>query len=725
MKKAVLLIFAVVFSVSTPGLFAQPPNVTLNVQFMDSWAVYTMADWEDNDNLYTITITNQETNSVRWIFLEMEVFVSGCADPSMPDGRIGWGVTYPNEMEATGSIIYRNNQDFKYNQIQYDEFNDDFEDAVMNTGSTLPAGTYEYRFRLLYDDNTPPNYTQAIEIPNAVSSDQIIITMPNDPELVSPGEATEEGFPIYESNPTFQWLSTGAHAGSRIYFRMIVCNKEEGQSNDEAIQNLPFYEKEWEDLLAFGQNPPWIVEETGFATTLTFTYPSSEENFYNGKYVWQVFARSERNLTNPSAGFFGESEIFCFQYGDIPQPVYPPCGSEITDRNPSFTWTMALGAQGYQVRISGEDDPLVENNYMEEDVSATFIDHVPGEEPLTPGNIYYWKVRAMPFGYWCEPCILVCVEPVAIEGEAPEMTVIINPMDPTHPTFIWDLVNGASYYRLFVGDSPDISAYFWSDEPVLTSLIYPESAPPLELGVSYFAWVQPMDADDEPLGEPSVPTPFDIPEEMLGAPTIVNLISPVDISVYTINPVFTWDPVRDAGYYEICLYSDPDLSDLIWSSDPMGTSLEYPESAEPLEFGNAYWWQVGAFDNQGEALGELSHPASFDIISVIPNLIYPVDEQVEDLNPNFSWDPIEGVNNFRIEVAADKMFSEILWNSDEIVSNSVTYPSSGVPELSYNLTYWWRVTALNPQGGALGETSPPANFSTPPGEFQIEIIFSP
>ena len=730
MKKVVLLIIIFIISTST-GVWAQPNiNVALNVTFLDDWAVYSMADWEGYPELYTLRINNLTPEEVKYIFLEMTVNVYGCADESIPDGQVGWAVTRALTLPPNSLTQFNNNDYFRETMVQQEDYNTDFEDAIENAGNTLPAGTYIYTFRLLYDESAVPYYEQAEDLDqwfNTTVSEDIVITQPNDPELVSPGDPTDEGLPMYESNPVFQWLSTGAQSGAYMYFRMVVCNKEEGQSNDEAIDNLPFFVHEF-DAVVEPPSPylPWIVMEQGVPNVMSFPYPSSEESFTNGKYVWQIQAKSKRNVVDPSSGFEGISEIYCFQYGDIPQPIYPPDDAEIQNLTPSFTWTMAMGAQGYLIRLSGDDDPMVENNYFEEEVSATFIDHVPGNQVLVPNSRYYWKIRALPVGYWSVPVSFMVLAPGSGLGEGPELAVIVNPMDPQHPTFIWDMVSGASSYQLYVNDSPEMTSSIWDFNTTLTSVIYPDEATGLTQGSNYYAWVQPLDDQGESFGEPSAPSSFEIPEDSGLSPTVVNPVSPVNASIYSSIPVFTWESLAGAVNYGIFVYSNADMSEVLWATSSVpSTSVTYPGDAVNLQFGNTYFWQVVGINSMGEEMGDRSELVSFDVVSVIPSLVYPVGDMLENLLPNFSWEFIDGVSSFLVEVALDQGFSNIIWSTNEVVTNSVGFPVTGVPELTFGATYWWRVTALNEEGAPLGDASEPASFTTPTGDIILELLFGP
>jgi len=722
--KKVAAVFSILFIFSSLAIAQTAPNVTFSppVQFMDDWAIYTLADWESYPDLYTIYIHNNEDATVSGIFMEVEISVFGSIDPELQDGVIAWGITYPIEIPSGGTVMYKNDQDFKYNQLNINEFNEAFEDAVLSTGNSLPAGTYRYQFRLLFDENTPPNYNNAIDLseyyPDAICSKEVVITSPNDPELVSPGDASDEGFSIYETNPTFQFLSAGANAGSRIYYSLKICNKAEGQSNDEAIENLPFFELSWDDAT---ENL-----ETGIITPIIYPYPASADNFLNGKYVWQAFAKSYRNISDPSAGFSGESEIFCFQYGDIPEPVFPPDGSDVIGTTTTFSWTMALGADGYLIRFGDSNDPTLESYYFDEEVAGTFFDHVPNEVPLVVGETYYWKVKALPFGYWSEISSFKCGTYDELDYEI-EITILIDPMNPTHPKFFWEPVLDAGSYQVFVSNEQNYENYFWDNITLSNNQAYPDDAPALQHGETYFVWLMPLDMVGEIYRDFSLPYTFEIPEIEEGEESKISLLSPVNEIVYTLYPTLIWSVYPDASSYNLSIYEDAEMTiPLLSKSGISENTYSFSSSDETdLKFGNTYYWMVSAVDEIDEVIAQADAVAEFYITNAVSELIYPLNSVVNNLTPNFIWYLIPGCNKYSIEISTDDEFNNLLWSSDEIMTNSVNYPQSDAEPLEFSTTYYWRITALDNNGEAIADPSETGSFTTPSGALEIEFFFEP
>ncbi len=606
MKKTVLILFTVFLALAAP-LTAQIPNVTMELILMDSWAIYTLADYNRNPNLFIVNVTNNEQTTLRgWVILEAEIQVFNCADPDVEDGQIFWGYSRGEQLTPGQTVTYRNDNYFYDEQLAYHDFRAVFQDAVLNTGSSLPAGRYQYTFKLLYNENSP-NWTSGLPLLRE-DAREVIITMPTAPELMYPGNQNEEGEIIYENNPTFQWLSTGARNGVVIYYRIIICEKLPNQSNDTAIDNLPLYTITWREV-GDALGPPWKVNEIGTQFPITFPYPASEEGFIAGKkYVWQVFARSERNMLNSSAGFSGQSEVFCFQYGELPRHLSPDDGGDMDIEHPNFSWTPALGAQGYEIRVSGElepTDPTVESNFWEEAVPFNVLDRVPDNGSLIPGVQYYWKVRAAG-GVWSEP--------TSFFGRflgALELTINCPESNPLFPQFSWTSLMGIDRYDLELFTLPDPGDLFHTINDLnMVFYIYTPTDPPLNYNQTYYAKVKAY--RDNHLIVESEYTSF-ICEEPVGP-----AVSGPDLTVtirqdFPQHPAFTWTPVSGATTYHLYVNNTVSTGSFIWDTVTNLFNLIYPPTAPELGFGNTYFAWVQPQDEHGDPLGSPSVVRPFTI----------------------------------------------------------------------------------------------------------------
>ena len=120
---------------------------------------------------------------------------------------------------------------------------------------------------------------------------------------------------------------------------------------------------------------------------------------------------------------------------------------------------------------------------------------------------------------------------------------------------------------------------------------------------------------------------------------IVNLISPMNEEGFSQTPQFAWEAVEGAGKYEITVSSSDDMSAIMWSiAELQDAGAQYPSAGvDPLVFGNTYYWHVRSLDGDGNPLADPSSIASFTLSGdLTPELLVPLDTQVENLNPVFS-----------------------------------------------------------------------------------------
>ena len=77
--------------------------------------------------------------------------------------------------------------------------------------------------------------------------------------------------------------------------------------------------------------------------------------------------------------------------------------------------------------------------------------------------------------------------------------------------------------------------------------------------------------------------------------------------------------------------------------------------------------------------------------------------------PAFSWGQIENVNQYEIRISSSEDYSETIWQTGNVSTNNIQYPSSGVEELLAETTYYWSIRAIS-EDSALGEFSESFNF---------------
>jgi subtilisin-like proprotein convertase family protein len=156
----------------------------------------------------------------------------------------------------------------------------------------------------------------------------------------------------------------------------------------------------------------------------------------------------------------------------------------------------------------------------------------------------------------------------------------------------------------------------------------------------------------------------------------------------------------------------PGSSSAAFSVNPVVPAM--PAAASSLTIGSTSGVATGDYtlDIQGDANGP-GFPASSQSVEVTlsvtaaappaATLIAPADGAVDlALLPQFSWTPLAGATGYRLEVATDAQFDDVV--IDQSVAVASFTPASA---LAAGTAYWWRVTAEN----ACGDGAVSASFS--------------
>ncbi len=74
------------------------------------------------------------------------------------------------------------------------------------------------------------------------------------------------------------------------------------------------------------------------------------------------------------------------------------------------------------------------------------------------------------------------------------------------------------------------------------------------------------------------------------------LRSPSHTNVATLQPRFRWAPVDNAKQYDVKLLDREER--ILWRQSVSSTEVQYPADAQPLAWGQKYWWRVTARDGE-------------------------------------------------------------------------------------------------------------------------------
>jgi len=338
-------------------------------------------------------------------------------------------------------------------------------------------------------------------------------------------------------------------------------------------------------------------------------------------------------------------------------------------------------------------------------IRAESWDFDPGtsREELISGRKYCWQVQAVDG----------TGRPISSinngKSDVWEFTCQFSPPSINEPlnfypfSFSWTAARaggGLVLYRVRIADNPDFAGGFREDGLVMTNFTYPDDAPTLRLGVTYYLELQATDDGGIPIGRPET-TSFMLPsaEIALSAP-------PDGSTASTSNPRFSWQ--SPARTFVVLIFDE--ASDWSYMSGPL-TEKSWTYDGEDLQPGRTYAWNVSPANEAGEPMGESSETWYFTLASENQMiLVSPVNQEVDSTTPTFTWKalPVEGTVNYTILIE-DSEGNAV--HSATVTSTSYPYPADA-PELAPGARYQWSVNGEQ-NNVEIGLRSEPASFTTP------------
>ena len=166
------------------------------------------------------------------------------------------------------------------------------------------------------------------------------------------------------------------------------------------------------------------------------------------------------------------------------------------------------------------------------------------------------------------------------------------------------------------------------------------------------------------------------------------LISPLNNSHPACSVTFQWSSVPGATNYELSVKLPGSSS---WASDETtATSYPYP----PTLLGQ-YHWKARAYVDASWTDYSEEWIFYWDGLPA-PNLVsLPNDSETTDLRPLFKWNPVSCSNYYRLQLARDSSFTNMVRDNLTIYGTSWQLDNQ---DLTSGQTYYWRVCSMNPIG---------------------------
>ena len=185
----------------------------------------------------------------------------------------------------------------------------------------------------------------------------------------------------------------------------------------------------------------------------------------------------------------------------------------------------------------------------------------------------------------------------------------------------------------------------------------------------------------------------------------------------SLTPLLDWQDVINANTYRAQISRDSNFTSTVFDQSGIAQSqISVPSSV--LNYDTTYYWKISGENSFGS--GQWSTVWRFRTISFLPLapvLVFPGNGSVNVImTPVLTWTAVPGANSYRVEVARDSLFSNIVTSVGNITTVNYVVPLS---VLSFGTKYYWRVNATNNNG--TGSWSVIWNFTTvsPPAAPQL------
>lgn len=393
-----------------------------------------------------------------------------------------------------------------------------------------------------------------------------------------------------------------------------------------------------------------------------------------------------------------------------PTLLQPPNNATGVSTTPLLDWTDVSGATSYRVQVLLGITIVIDHANL-----PTSQYQILPSEALQPNTVYNWRAAAVGTntlwsGYFSFTTGLTAPLPPILTLPGNGATNV-----SLTPTFEWQPSAGATTYQIQVAINPNFNPTS-IDVPGLTSTQYvvtPQQQ--LAPGTGYYwrvrAWNQGGFSDWSTIWSFStVPSPPNPPTLQL---------PPNNATGVSLTPLMQWSLVFGATAYRLQIATDANFANTI--HEVTITAIQYNVPPGVLGGNTTYYWHVAAQNSGGWG----SYSAPFHFTTQIgppaaPILAAPPDgDTTVSRFPLLDWNDVPGTTTYRVQVATDAGFANLVQNNVTNVSQFQVTQSV----LQSNTWYYWRVNATN--NGGTGAWSVTWHFRTLPQAPPVPTLVSP
>lgn len=487
----------------------------------------------------------------------------------------------------------------------------------------------------------------------------------------------------------------------------------------------PFVNLDWDDLAGAESYQVEVALDPGFAAVVfnasgLTASQATTDSLADGSYYWRV-----RGMSGSINGSWSATAQFNIDATPPAAPALltPPDSAIGVSLRPTFTWTEVeyrSRLEHHQLEKEGRDE--VEYYDIQVARDSGFTDLIFTATPQTNSYTHivdlaysttcYWRVRGIDYagntGRWGGPSVFTTIHPAAPTLLAPTNGAYLNNRTPT---FVWRTSTGANYYELQVSADS-----LFSTRVISVGLPETTYAPSSSLADGRYYWrVRPSANAGNTWGDFSTVFSFSLDATPPLAPTLLTP-GPAAVNV-SLVPNFTWTELNLHGlgraksptldlldHYDIQLATDPGFSSIVFNVTTTTPAYTHSES---LAYLTRYYWRVRGVDDHGN-IGPWATDSFTTIIRVptAPVLVAPPNGTVNHPRAgDLVWQPAA-------RAAWYDVYLDFVYPPVERIATGITATTLHVEDLGGDVTYYWRVVAVNAGGDS---SSAIWSFTTVPG----------
>ncbi|MBI5326176.1 MAG: fibronectin type III domain-containing protein [Ignavibacteriae bacterium] len=186
---------------------------------------------------------------------------------------------------------------------------------------------------------------------------------------------------------------------------------------------------------------------------------------------------------------------------------------------------------------------------------------------------------------------------------------------------------------------------------------------------------------------------------VIAPPGTPGLVQPGDEQTNTpVKLYFTWSQSAPAAEkYRFQIGRNVNFSSMVLDSQNITATTILV--LNKLDSTTTYYWRVKGINIGGESLW--SEVWSFSTVAGIPSnftLLEPQNNTINvSLSPQFKWNESARATRYIFQLASDDLFVNLVNNDSTVTDTTHTV----TPDLTNDITYYWRVKAINSTGGSL------------------------